>query len=94
MYTKLAEAALAAGDEEGAKAFKSHISPVFSGTVIYRTLIRKDLLPEEAAQHPAFNQDAAMIVCSHLVSVMTVTDSRSRPVCRKEQGMSSDTVIC
>ncbi|RPD62099.1 FAD/NAD(P)-binding domain-containing protein [Lentinus tigrinus ALCF2SS1-7] len=71
MYTKLADAALAAGDEDSAKVLKSHILPVFSGNVIYRTLIRKDILPEEAAQHPAFNRDEVMIYAGrnrHLVA--------------------------
>ncbi len=90
MYTKLANAAVAAGDEEGAKALKEHISPVFSGTVIYRTLIRKDTLPEEAAQNPAFNKTEAMIVRSHFLFLMAAAESLSCTLVRREeQGMSS-----
>ncbi|RDX52959.1 FAD/NAD(P)-binding domain-containing protein [Lentinus brumalis] len=78
MYTKLANAAVGAGDEEGAKALKEHISPVFSGTVIYRTLIRKDTLPEEAAQNPAFNKTEAMIYAGKNRHLVTYPISQGR----------------
>ena len=62
MYTQLAEAATKEGKDIEAQELRSHIAPVFSGSLIYRTIIRKDTLPPEVASKPAFNRPGLMLV--------------------------------
>ena len=62
MYSQLADAALAANDATKAEKLRTLIPPLFSGNIIYRTLVRKDALPEESAAHPAFNRRELMAV--------------------------------
>ena len=89
MYNQLADAAFTAGREQEATALRSHVRPVHSGLVVYRSLIRKEDLSQEEAAHPALNRQGVMLVssisrplkqtCSHRVCVL-------RTVLREEQG--------
>ena len=62
MYSQLADAAAAAGRPDEAAELKTYIEPVFSGTIIYRTLIRLDELPEETKNQPVFNKHGMLLV--------------------------------
>ncbi len=62
MYSKLLDDAQAQGKPDEAEKLRSHISPVFSGEVVYRCLIRKDALPQGVAEHRAFDTSDLIIV--------------------------------
>ena len=62
MYSKLADDAQADGKSDEAEKLRSHITPVFSGEVVYRCLVRKDSLPEGIAEHRAFDSSDLIIV--------------------------------
>lgn len=62
MYAKLADEAQAEGKPDDAEKLRSHITPVFSGEVVYRCLIRKDNLPEGVAERGAFDTSDLIIV--------------------------------
>ncbi|KAM5532658.1 hypothetical protein V8D89_013702 [Ganoderma adspersum] len=65
MYSKLADDAQAEGKADEAEKLRSHITPIFSGEVVYRCLIRKDTLPEGVAEHRAFDTSDLVI---HIVT--------------------------
>ncbi|PIL36635.1 hypothetical protein GSI_00324 [Ganoderma sinense ZZ0214-1] len=65
MYSRLADDAQAEGKTDEAEQLRSHITPVFSGEVVYRCLIRKDTLPEGVAEHEAFDTSDLVI---HIVT--------------------------
>ncbi|KAI0723589.1 FAD/NAD(P)-binding domain-containing protein [Earliella scabrosa] len=56
MFTQLASAAQESGKAEEAADLRACIPELFSGFVIYRTLIHKASLPQEDGKHPAFNK--------------------------------------
>ncbi|EJF63098.1 FAD/NAD(P)-binding domain-containing protein [Dichomitus squalens LYAD-421 SS1] len=62
MYSQLADQAQAEGRHDEASRLRSHITPVFSGEIVYRCLIRKDTLPEGVSEHPAFNASDLIIL--------------------------------
>lgn len=63
MYTAFADAAQGAGKEDEAAALRVHIAPRFSGAVVYRSLIRKETLPEDVAARAAFTKTAMVLYC-------------------------------
>ncbi|KAI0750646.1 FAD/NAD(P)-binding domain-containing protein [Daedaleopsis nitida] len=78
MYSELAAAASAAGDERKAEVLRSYMPPRFSGAVVYRCMVRKDELPDEALAHPAFNSHAMIIYCGKNRHVVTYPISSGR----------------
>lgn len=62
MYSQSADAALKGGNDEAAKALRGHIKPVFSGTVIYRFIIRKSELTEDNTNQLALNHSGMTFV--------------------------------
>lgn len=62
MYSQSADAALKGGNDEAAKALRGHIKPVFSGTVIYRFIIRKSELTEDDTNQLALNHSGMTFV--------------------------------
>lgn len=87
MYSQLADAAAAAGRPDEAAELKTYIEPVFSGTIIYRTLIRLDELPEETKSQPVFNKHGMLLVRNSLGSqrpALTLSLALSAPVLRQE----------
>lgn len=70
MYSELADGAQAKGRADEAEKLRSHITPVFSGEVVYRCLIRKDTLPEGVAEHRAFDTSDLVIVSPYSDSLV------------------------
>lgn len=62
MYSQLADTASAEGNEAQAEVLRSRIPPKWSGAVVYRCLIRKDTLTDEAARHPAIAKHSLVVV--------------------------------
>ena len=62
MYTRLADLASAAGNDDEAAILKLHIPPKWTGTVVYRCLLRKSDLPDETVKHPAIAQHSLVVV--------------------------------
>ncbi|RPD62093.1 FAD/NAD(P)-binding domain-containing protein [Lentinus tigrinus ALCF2SS1-7] len=71
MYSQLADAASTSGKADEAAELRTYVEPVFSGTIIYRTIIRLDDLPEEAKAQPVFHKQGMTLYCGknkHLVT--------------------------
>ncbi|KAI0751200.1 FAD/NAD(P)-binding domain-containing protein [Daedaleopsis nitida] len=62
MYSELADPALSTGNGEEATELRSHIPAMFSGFVVYRNVIRKEMLDAETVAHPALNRTAFHLV--------------------------------
>ncbi|RPD62092.1 FAD/NAD(P)-binding domain-containing protein [Lentinus tigrinus ALCF2SS1-7] len=75
MYSQLAQAAEAEGKQQEADDLKHHISPVFSGATIYRTVINKT---GEIAAHPAFNRSGLVFYCGKDKHLLTYPISQGR----------------
>ncbi|KAI0714577.1 FAD/NAD(P)-binding domain-containing protein [Earliella scabrosa] len=78
MYSQLADAAFEAGREQEATALRSHVRPVHSGLVVYRSLIRKEDLSQEEGAHPALNRQGVMLYCGKNKHVVTYLVSQGR----------------
>ncbi|TBU27684.1 FAD/NAD(P)-binding domain-containing protein [Dichomitus squalens] len=78
MYSQLADQAQAEGRHDEASRLRSHITPVFSGEIVYRCLIRKDTLPEGVSEHPAFNASDLIIYCGKNRHIVTYPVSQGR----------------
>ena len=78
MFTQLASAAQESGKAEEAADLRACIPELFSGFVIYRTLIHKASLPQEDGKHPALNKAGISAVSDALpeLRLATLTERR------------------